>query len=231
MWITVGEGGHVPGWLKGLITVVLFTVVPPAVAAAVLGAADTLDGFGWVVVLAGIIGLGYGLEAGILKIYDLGSPAGWGIMVVDLTWSLPNTIWGFVIGNLIFWFFGSPSGTQSTGKHWVSFKPRSATGFGHDVLQTHGTVNLGGTGQHERMHLLQARIFGPAFLPLYFVCYAVTSVLQLAWSATLGWILRVAKVRPKFPLQPPAKSPVGGFFGWIYYATLFELWAFASGNP
>ena len=32
-------------------------------------------------------------------------------------------------------------------------------------------------------------------------------------------------------IQPPARSAVGGFFGWIYYATPIELWAYASGNP
>ncbi len=99
------------------------------------------------------------------------------------------------------------------------------------MLQTHGTLNLGGAGQHERMHLLQARIFGPLFLPLYLLCYAVTAVIQLLWTATLGWILVVAKVRQKAPLQPPANSVVSGFVGWIYYATLFELWAYGTGNP
>ena len=152
-------------------------------------------------------------------------------MLVDLTWSLPNTVWGVLIGNLIFWFVGTPSRADSADQGWIVFQPRSAGGFGHNVLQTHGTVNLGGAGQHEKLHLLQARIFGPLFLPLYLLCYVATTVLQLLWSATLGWILRLAGVRRQVPLQPPARSVVGGFFGWIYYATLFELWAYAAGNP
>ena len=212
-----------PGWLKGLITFVLWAGVPTAVAAAV---APT-----WVVVAMVVFGVGYGLEAGILTIYDLNTPKGWLALVVDMTWSLPNTIWGFVWGNVIFWFAGTPSRTDSEGKTWVVFQPRSSTGFGHSVLQTHGTFNLGGEGQHEKLHLLQARAFGPLFLPLYLACYVVTSVVQLLWTGTLGWILVLAKVRDKAPLQPPSRSVVSGFFGWIYYATLFELWAYNAGNP
>jgi hypothetical protein len=220
-----------PGWLKGLLTVLLCAAVPPAVLATVLGATGTLPGHAWAVLLAAGFGLLYGLEAGILTVYHLGSPRGWLELLVDLTWSLPNTVWGVLIGNLIFWFVGTPSRADSADQGWIVFQPRSAGGFGHNVLQTHGTVNLGGAGQHEKLHLLQARIFGPLFLPLYLLCYAVTTVLQLLWSATLGWILRLAGVRPRVPLQPPARSVVGGFFGWIYYATLFELWAYAAGNP
>jgi hypothetical protein len=176
-----------PGWLKGLLTVVLWAVVPPMVVGAVLGATNNMKGFEWVV-FAAIFGLLYGLEAGILTAYDLGSPKGRLELVVDMTWSLPNTVWGFALGNLIFWFFGNPSRTDSADAGWVVFQPRAAGGFGHNVLQTHGTLNLGGAGQHEKLHLLQARIFGPL-------------------------------------------SVVSGFFGWIYYATLFELWAYNAGNP
>jgi hypothetical protein len=220
-----------PGWLKGLLTVVLWAVIPPLVVGVALSATNNMKGFEWVVVLAAIFGLLYGLEAGILTAYDLGSPKGWLELVVDMTWSLPNTVWGFVLGNLIFWFFGSPSRADSADAGWVVFQPRAGGGFGHNVLQTHGTLNLGGAGQHEKLHLLQARIFGPLFLPLYLACYVVTSLLQLLWTGTLGWILVLAKVRTKAPLQPPSASVVSGFFGWIYYATLFELWAYNAGNP
>jgi hypothetical protein len=220
-----------PGWVKGLITFVLWAGVPAGVAAAVISATDDPSKYTWIVVVLLIFGVGYGLEAGILTVYDLGTLKGWGSLLVDMTWSLPNTIWGFVLGNVIFWWFGSPSQTDSSGQTWVVFQPRSSSGFGHNVLQTHGTLNLGGSGQHERLHLWQARIFGPLFLPLYLACYVVTSVLQLLWTGTLGWILVLAKVRPKAPLQPPAASVVSGFFGWIYYATLFELWAYNAGNP
>jgi hypothetical protein len=215
-----------PGWLKGLLTIVIWTLVPTGVVAALLDGRHT-----WLVVVTAVFGLGYGLEAGILTIYDLGSPGGWGMLLLDMTWSLPNTVWGFVVGNLLFWFFGTPSRADSANQGWIAFTGRGGGGFGNGVLQTHGTVNLGGSGQHERMHLLQARLFGPLYLPLFFASYVVTSVLQLAWTATLGWILKLAGSRPKVALQPASQSVVKGFFGWIYYYTPFEVWAYAAGNP
>ncbi|WP_027345470.1 hypothetical protein [Hamadaea tsunoensis] len=216
-----------PGWLKGLLTVVLFSVAPPAFVAGLLSAAGKLDDFTWLVVATAIAGFLYGLEAGIMLIYDLGDPVGWVALVVDMTWSLPNTIWGLFWGNVIFWFIGTPSRTASEGQTWISFSGR----LGKGTLQTHGTINLGGAGQHEKLHLMQARVFGPLFLPLYLAFYAITAVLQVLWCALPGWIAVVAGWRQKVPLQPPAASVVGGFFGWIYYATLFELWAYNAGNP
>jgi hypothetical protein len=57
------------------------------------------------------------------------------------------------------------------------------------------------------------------------------STLQVLWTITLGGLLKLAGVRQKAYFRPPAHSAVGGFFGWIYYATPIELWAYASGNP
>ena len=85
-----------PGWLKGLITFVLWAGVPVGVAAAATQQT-------WLVVVLLIFGIGYGLEAGILAIYDLATPKGWLALVVDMTWSLPNTIWGFT------WYFNTES--------------------------------------------------------------------------------------------------------------------------
>jgi hypothetical protein len=197
----------------------------------VLGATGQLDTLSWLVIGAAVVGFAYGLEAAILAIYDLDAPVGWLALLVDMTWSLSNTVWGFVVGNLLFVFFGSPSKADSAGAHWIVYQPRSGGGFGTSLLQTHGTVNLGGAGQHEKMHLLQARLLGPAYLPLFGICYLATASIQLLWSATLGWILVLAKVRTKVALQAPARSAVPGLFGWIYYATPLELWAYATGNP
>jgi hypothetical protein len=99
------------------------------------------------------------------------------------------------------------------------------------VLQIWGTVNIGGAGQHERMHLLQARIFGPLYLPLFAVNYLGNFLVQSLWTITVGGILWLAKLREKPYFRPSDSSVVSGFFGWIYYATLFEFWAYKSGNP
>lgn len=173
----------------------------------------------------------YALLAGAVGAYDLTKPLGWLCLVLDCTWSLTNTIFGAVIGGLVYLIFGSPSTTASRGQNWVSYSPRSSTGFGNNVLQTLGPVNLGGAGQHERMHLLQARIFGPLYLPLFAVFYIVTSLIQILFTLILGLLLKATHVRTSACLLPPSTSAVSGFFGWIYYATPFEVWAYASGNP
>ncbi|HEX5747588.1 MAG TPA: hypothetical protein VFZ09_15180 [Archangium sp.] len=182
-------------------------------------------------IVGGSFGLLHGLEAGILCIYDLETAVGWIELFIDLTWSLPNTMAGFVLGNIIYIFFGNPSRTDSEGQAWISFQPRNSGGFGHSVLQTIGTVNLGGAGQHERMHLLQARVLGPGYIPLVIASYSVTFTLQVVWTLTLGGLLALTGVRNKAYFEPPSHSAVGGFFGWIYYATPIELFAYATGNP
>jgi len=99
------------------------------------------------------------------------------------------------------------------------------------VLQTLGTVNIGGSGQHERMHLLQARIFGPLYLPLFGLFYVVTFLIQCLFTVPWGLILKAAGARTTAHLSPPSSSAVSGFWGWIYFATPFEVWAYAAGNP
>lgn len=183
-----------------------------------------------VLVPVGIAVLGNAILAGVLGSYDLAQPGHWALLVLDHSWSLPSTVLGAVVGNAVYPFFGTPSSADSAGRTWVVYRAKGTTGFGTDVLQTLGTVNLGGAGQHERMHLLQARLFGPTFLPLFGAQYLVTGLLQILF-VPVGALLVAFKVRTSWHLEPPASSAVSGFFGWIYYATPFELWAYASGNP
>jgi hypothetical protein len=243
-------------WVKGLLIVILCSVIAPLGAflydktvlqllsahpggleGAVLAVLRFFEC--GVIVLAGksgliggaIFGLVYGLVAGILVIYDLSGPGGWFDLLIDLTWSLPNTIFGFILGNVFYPIFGSPSRADSQDQGWIVYMPRSGGGFGNSVLQTLGTVNLGGSGQHERMHLLQARLFGPAYLAIFGANYVLNFIVQVLWAATLGLVLWLFNVRDTVYFRPPQQSAVQGFFGWIYYATAFELWAYASGNP
>jgi hypothetical protein len=215
-----------PDIVKGLLTI-LFCIGLGAATLAGLGAAFGGDAVGTMALIGAIFGLLYGLEAGILTIYDLGSGLGWLQLFIDMTWSLPNTVFGFIFGNAIYLIKGStPSRASSRDSGWVSYQGS----FGN-VLQTLGTINLGGAGQHERMHLLQARLFGPLYLVIFGLNYVVNFVLQLLWTFTVGGLLALIKVRQTAYFRPPGQSAVGGFWGWIYYANIFELWAYASGNP
>jgi hypothetical protein len=214
-----------------VLTLLLSLVVPTLVLLLVSLLTGGAFPVSVALIIGAIFGLGYGLQAGLLRIYELSTGQGWVELFVDLTWSLPNTVFGFVVGNLAYVWFGGLSRAHSEGKGWIVYMPRPGSSFGRDVLQTLGTVNIGGAGQHEKMHLLQARIFGPIYLPMVAASYVITFTLQVLWTITLGGLLKLVGVRQKAYFRPPAHSAVGGFFGWIYYATPIELWAYASGNP
>ncbi len=220
-----------PDGLKGFLTIVISAVVGGLMIMLTDSLLGQPVGVGIALLVGFILGLLYGLAAGVLLSYDLNSGMGWLQLIVDLTWSLLNTLFGLVIGFPLYLCFGNPSRAQSEGQGWISFAPRGTGAFGNTVLQTLGTLNLGGPGQHERMHLLQARIFGPLYLPLFAANYVVTGLVQLLWTGTIGLVLWLTKVRSKPYFEPPPTSAVSGFFGWIYYATIFERWAYASGNP
>lgn len=214
-------------------TRILATVtVSPIIAGMVLSiinlaAGEPID-TGIVLLMAMGFGLAYGLMAGLLLSYDLSKPLGVLALITDLTWSLPNTLAGFILANPFYLVFGKPSRDLSRNEGWISYKPQGTSGFGVDVLQTVGTVNIGGAGAHEKVHLLQARIFGPLFIPIVVLNYILTGLLQILFTLTIGAILKVTGVRDTAYLRPPAASAVKGFFGWIYYATVFELWAYAT---
>ena len=218
--------------IKGLLTVLVAAVL--ALTTIVLSnflLGNFVPAY-WAALGAALFGLGYGLQAGILGIYQLSGLKGWVALVVDMTWSLPNTVFGFIIANCIYPFFGDISKTQSNNAGWIVYlPPPGGSGFGKNVLQTLGTINIGGAGQHERMHLLQARIFGAFYLALFALNYVVTFLVQVLWTFTVGGLLWLLKIRQKPYFRPSSHSAVKGFFGWIYYATVFELWAYASGNP
>lgn len=220
------------GILKGIITVFLSAILMVATVIIINLIAGTPIPILWLALGTALIGTGYGLQAGILGIYSLSEFKGWLELVVDTTWSLPNTLFGFIIGNIFYPFFADLSKTQSNNAGWIVYLPEpGSSGFGSSVLQTLGNINIGGAGQHERMHLLQARIFGPLYLLLFALNYIITFLVQVIWTFTIGGLLWLLKVRNKAYFRPSSHSAVKGFFGWIYYATFFELWAYASGNP
>jgi hypothetical protein len=184
-------------------------------------------------IIGAAIGALYGIEAGILLAYNLASWFGWFQLLIDMTWSLPNTTFGLVLGNAIYPFFGSPSTGQSKDKGWISY---SGSLGGGDVLQTLGTVNLGGAGKHEPVHLWQARLFGPFYLLIFGINYVVNFLLQVLWTFTIGGLLYLVGLLDTPYFRPGQNSAVGGaksnrvakFFGWMYFATVFELWAYGT---
>jgi hypothetical protein len=182
----------------------------------------------WVLVVVGAIAFVLGIIAGVVGSYDLRTPSSWAMLFLDHVWALPSTLFGAVVGNLVYPFFGNPSSALSASKDWVAYAPRGSSGFGVDVLQTLGTVNIGGAGAHERVHLLQARILGPLYLPTVAASYVVTSLIQFLFTGTIGLLLWVLKIRQRPYFSAPSTSAVKGFWGWIYHSTPIELWAYAT---
>ena len=210
-----------PILVSPIVTGIVVAIFALATQGAILGA-------GWMLLFGMGFGLLYGLMTGMLRAYDLSTHSGVLALLIDLTWSLPNTIVGFILGNVIYIFFGTPSRALSENQGWIAYRARGTSGFGVDVLQTIGTVNIGGAGNHEKVHLLQARIFGPLYIPFVIANYLVTGTIQVLFTITIGAILKATGKRDTAYLCPPEGSAVKGFFGWIYYATLIELWAYGT---
>src|SRR5579859_2134767 len=97
----------------------------------------------WIAALVGgILGLLYGIEAGLVASYSLDKPLHCLALLVDLTWGFASTLLGLVVGNPLYMIWGSISRGQSTDETWISFSGSLPGG----ALQTLGTFNLGGRG-------------------------------------------------------------------------------------
>jgi hypothetical protein len=212
------------GIVKGILTLFISTALPPITIAVILIVLHTHLVFVFIAIAAAF-GFLYGLEAALVAGYDLSVPVRWFQLIIDHTWSLPNTVFGFVFGNIIYIFLGTPSTATSAGLGWIAYEKRANFGFN----QTLGTVNIGGPGAHELVHVLQARIFGPLFIVFHAANYVLNFAIQSLFTLTLGMLLWILKVRETPYLRPYETSVVKiPFIGWIYAYTLMELWAYGS---
>ncbi|MBY8870359.1 glycine zipper family protein [Micromonospora sp. PLK6-60] len=138
---------------------------------------------GW---LGGPAGVAVGGAAGLL----LGVPFGWAVagarsyrpdargvalFVVDHTWSLPNTVLGagYLVAHLAVGHRLDRDACRHRGRVNLveGVWPRYAT--------TLGTVCAGagpGVQRHEDVHILQARLLGPLYLPLVAANYVLFTI-------------------------------------------------------
>ncbi|MBB5873111.1 hypothetical protein F4553_006545 [Allocatelliglobosispora scoriae] len=106
------------------------------------------------------------------------STRGVALFVLDHTWSLPNTAAGaaFLVGNLLAGHrLDRP---RSRGSARVNVVEQAIPGYATTI----GTVIAGvspRTERHEDLHILQARLLGPLYLPLVAANYAVFALLPL----------------------------------------------------
>lgn len=200
--------------VAGLISAILLTAWGGGLGLLLGGAAGLMIG-----AVAGLLlGAVYGWAIAAGKAYDFDSAGGVIAFVVDHTWSVVNTVAGalFLTLNLI---FGNRLDRAFTPR-------RNLVGLHNGVVPgfatTIGTVQAG-TGKnidvHEAVHVLQARIFGPLYLPLVVANYVVATVVPY-------WLIyhdRAAR---------PITGPVAYFRRGVYPHTWNEEWAYRiEGTP
>jgi hypothetical protein len=203
-------GAAVAGWVQGTAT---------TLTGAVLG---LLAGGRPGAALAGALSAVFAVPFGqaVVRGRPYHGPGGVRRCVVDATWSSLNT-WAGSIFYGVLRLAGNPldlERTHGAGSLWLinGVVPRYAT--------TIGTVKAGSNPRidaHEEIHVLQARVFGPLYLPLVAVNYVVATVLPY-------WLL--FSDRPGYAIDG-----VGAYFEkGVYPHVWHELWAYrvtASSRP
>jgi hypothetical protein len=172
----------------GLVALVL-TAVPAALGFLLGGGLGDGMGRGVGLVAGALVG---GVPGAILgwavarwEPYDVRRGRGLLAALVDVTWSLPNTWAGavFLGVNLLRGNRVEPSLTRHAGAvHLVGgvFPPIAGVRY----VTTIGTVIAGvapAVHRHEHGHILQARLFGPLYLPLVAAHYVVATVVPYWW--------------------------------------------------
>lgn len=196
-------------------------IISAIVLAGAVGVFGLLVGGGLGFLIGALIGLAlgavYGWAITAVRAYDYGSAGGIVAYVVDHTWSVLNTLVGalFLAGNVVF-----------GNKLDRTFSQRGVVGLQNGVFPgfatTIGTVQAGtnmGIDDHEAVHVLQARIFGPLFIPMVLVNYILATVLPY-------WLL----------YHDRTARPITGLFTYfkrgVYPHTWNEEWAYkVQGTP
>lgn len=213
-----------PTSLKIILTLILgwgLPVLTSLLTGMMFGYSFEMNGFCIFGLVAGFL---YALAVCSYTIYDLGTFSGWLELIMDSTWSLPNTALGYVVG-YFYLIWGSPKRDKSVDQGWILFVPHEGTTL--TFQQTLGPFHLGADSKPERLRLLLMRLTGPLYLLIYLFDFVLNFLVQIAWIVALKWIyLLVFGVKSKSVfLEAPdgywCKIP---FISWILYATLFETW-------
>lgn len=159
---------------------------------------------------------GWAITAG--KAYNYGTPGGIVAFVVDHSWSVMNTLVGalFLAGNVV--FGNKLDKTFTRNRNLIALQNGVFPGFATTI----GTVQAGtgmGIDDHEAVHVMQARIFGPMYLPLVVGNYILATVLPY-------WLI----------YHDRKARPITGLFTYfkrgVYPHTWNEEWAYrVQGTP
>lgn len=164
---------------------------------------------GWIAAaVVGVVSLLFAIPFG--RGVSLGQPyvgaAGVGLLLVDITWSALNT-WAGAIYYGINKLRRNPldeARSRSSGSLWL------VNGVFSGFATTIGTVKAGSNGHidaHEELHVLQARLFGPLYLPLVGLNYVVATIIPY-------WLL----------FRDKARYPINGFATYFLHGVYPHVW-------
>ena len=194
------------------------------IATVVARMGSSLFAFGFLGLFGGPIGLIIGLATGALlggvhswalltaQSYPAG-PKGWFLMIIDFTWSLPNTMMGSVFLAVNLLRGNTLDKEQSRSRSSIVL----SEGVFHGFATTLGPVEAGTSNsisKHEYVHVLQARIFGPFYVPLVMLNYVVATILPY-------WLIYHDHK------NKPIRSFSDYFMRGVYPHTWHEEWAYA----
>jgi hypothetical protein len=167
-----------------------------------------------VTVVFAVLGLIHALRLKAAGAYD-GVPAFF-FFLLDHTWSLPNTIIGSLFALITIGLEIDEPGSKGTGRLLLK------SGLFGNYDTTLGNVTAGKiVPTHELVHVIQARLTGPFFYPVYLANYVVNLIPY--------WL-----VFRLFDIYPGKKiDSVGHYFTHgVYPFTVFEAIAYGvEGSP
>jgi hypothetical protein len=182
-------------------------VAAAAAAGWLLGAAGAVLAAG----LALLVAVPYGWALGRVRAYPP-TARGVALFAVDHSWSLVNTVAGaaFLTVNLARGHHLAPPRCRHRGR--VDLREQAMRGYATTV----GNVIAGGSAaneRHEDLHVRQARLLGPLYLPLVGLNYALFSVLPVWW---------LYHDHGGYPITGPGRYFTRG----VYLHVWHEAWAY-----
>jgi hypothetical protein len=143
-----------------------------------------------VAAIFGAIGAVYSAIAFYQRVYELGFLSILGYLM-DLTWSMLNTIAGFLVWAPACLATGaSLNDTDSQSRRSGCFVYNRNPRGGEYAATTVGTVIGGGWSSHEEVHVWQARIFGPAYMACYGLSFLLNLIFRLATFRTASLVFQ-----------------------------------------
>ena len=134
--------------------------------------------------IAAVIGAGYSAVAFSKTSYAAGFLSILGFLL-DMSWSLLNTLAGFLVWIPACRIAGAKfiTPTDDSRRSGTLAYDKNPRGGGY-MATTIGTVIAGGWSSHEETHVWQARIFGPSYMPAYIIALGLNIPFRLITGKT-----------------------------------------------